>query len=456
MKFDEDQLEAIRAKNNVLVVAGAGSGKTTTIVGKINHIIDNNIYTKEEVLVISFTNETVKSLKEKVKYNIDIKTFHKLALDVIKKKDNLNELATDYDLKYIIKEYLLSYGKHNKSAKYKLDRLLSFNDINQIINLIFSFINIYKCNYSNMDYLYYLYNKSYFTDKYYLELIIGIYITYQTELKSSLKKDFNDLIIDATNYILNKEVILKYKYIIIDEFQDISLIRFNLVMAIIKTNNGNLFAVGDDYQSIYRFSGCDLSLFINFDKYLPDVKIMQLNHNYRSNQSLVNIANKFIMKNKLHLPKNTLCIKDVSLPIKVIYYKNKKTIINKVLNIVDGNSLILGRNNRDKDIFNITENDNVKFLTVHSAKGMEEDNIILINLYNDSLGFPSKILKEDLIMKVLKSDYIMHEEERRLFYVALTRSKNYLFLLVPYENQSVFVKELIKENKKKMEFIHFD
>lgn len=456
MNYDEDQIKAIKEMDNTLVIAGAGSGKTTTIVGKVDYLLKNNYYKEEELLIISFTNETVNSLKSRIKYNIDIKTFHKLALDIIKNVDNNISISNDYYLKYITEEYINSYGTYNKKTNIIIKRILKTKNKTSLINLIITFINVYKCNFINIDYLFNLYNNSIFLDKYYLKLILDIYIIYKRELESCGKADFNDLIIKASEYIKNNKVKTKYKYIIIDEFQDISLIRYKLIENILKQNNGKIFAVGDDFQSIYRFSGCDLSLFIDINKLIPDLKILKLNHNYRNNQSLVNIANKFVLKNKKQIIKNTICHKDSNMPIKIVFYKNKKEILNKIIKEIEGNILVLGRNNIDKDVFNVKEDNNIKFLTIHKAKGLEEDNVILLNLYNNRYGFPSKIKNEKIISKLLKKDYIMHEEERRLFYVALTRTRNNIYLLVPKENYSIFVQEIIQDNKKNLDYIYLD
>lgn len=454
MKYDCDQIKAIEALGNTLVIAGAGSGKTSTIIGKVDYLIKNNLYKRDEILIISFTNESVNSIKEKLKHKVDVSTFHKLALNIL--KDNITEISNDYDLKYIIREYLLSYATHNKKTKVIYNRLLKNSNLDELVNLIFSFINIYKSNYSNIDTLFNLYNKSIFTNKYYFKLILDIYIVYLRELESSNKHDFNDLIINATKLINENKVTLKYKFVIIDEFQDSSLIRFNLVKAIINKTNGNLFVVGDDYQSIYRFSGCDLGLFINFKSYLKDANTIFLNNNYRNNQSLIDIANNFIMKNKHQIKKKTFCHKDSFKPIKIVFYKDRQKSLEKLLTKINGNVLILGRNNIDKDNFNVIENKNIRFLTVHKSKGLEEDNVIIINLYNSRLGFPSLIKNHQILNKILTNDYIIHEEERRLFYVALTRSKNNVYLLTPVNNYSVFIRELIWNYQEKIEIINID
>ena len=179
------------------------------------------------------------------------------------------------------------------------------------------------------------------------------------------------------------------------------------------------------------------------------------NYNYRNNQTLINIANNFIQKNKNQIKKNTICLKDTDKPIKIIFYKNHKNIIEKVLKKINTNVLILGRNNKDKTIFNIQENDKIKFLTIHKSKGLEEENIIVINLSNNNNSLPTKIKNHYLIQLLTAKEKILYEEERRLFYVALTRSKNFVYLLVPKNNISIFIKEIIKSNKKDIEIINY-
>jgi len=450
--MNEKQLEAVKITNHTLLIAGAGSGKTFTIINKINYLIENNYYKEDEILVISFTNESVNDIKKKIKYNnVDVKTFHKLGLDLL--KDDNTHIAPSYLLGYIIDEYINSYGKYHKETNKRITRILLESNHQMLKNLIMTFINLYKSNYTDINLIFKLYQKSHFLNKDYLRIILDIYTIYQNELQASGYLDFNDMIITATKNINENKIKTNYKFIIIDEFQDTSLIRFNLIYAIIEKNNAKLFAVGDDYQSIYRFSGCDLNIFINLQKYLPNLKIINLDYNYRNNQTLINIANNFIMKNKKQIKKNTVCIKDTQKPIKIIFYKDPKTIFQKVIDKIDGNITVLGRNNKDKIDYCITENVHIRYLTIHSSKGLEDDNIILINLENKITGLPSKMKNHKILNLIIEKDTYPFEEERRLFYVALTRSRNNVYILVPYTNYSIFIKELIKDYKKYLEII---
>lgn len=445
--MNEKQLEAVKSLENTLVVAGAGSGKTFTIVNKIKYLLDNNIYKEKELLVISFTNESVKDLKRKIDHNLDIMTFHKLAITLI---NNPNmKISNEYYLKFIINEYFNSYGIYNKKHNKLIKRILNEVDIDNLKKLIFTFINLYKSNYNDINYLLNLYQKSHFINKIYFKIILEIYHIYNQELESSNLYDFNDMIKIATNNINNNQIKTNYKYIIIDEFQDTSLNRFKLINAIMKQNNAKIFVVGDDYQSIYRFSGCNLDIFLNFNKLVNNLNIINLDYNYRNPKEIIDVANSFIMKNKNQIKKETICLKNINKPIKICFYKNKRTAIEKILKYIDSKYLILGRNNKDKDLFNVQDK---PFLTIHKSKGLEEDNIILINLTNNNNSLPSKIKNHKIINKIIKTDYYPYEEERRLFYVALTRTRNNIYLLVPKSNYSIFIKELMKNYKKYIEY----
>lgn len=447
--MNEKQLEAVKSLENTLVVAGAGSGKTFTIVNKIKYLLDNNIYKENELLVISFTNESVNDLKRKIDYNLDIMTFHKLAITLINNPDM--KISNEYYLKFIINEYFNSYGKYNKKQNKLIKRILQEMDIDNLKKLIFTFINLYKSNYNDINYLLNLYQKSHFINKIYFKIILEIYHIYNQELESSNLYDFNDMIKIATNNINNNLIKTNYKYIIIDEFQDTSLNRFKLIDAIIKQNNAKIFVVGDDYQSIYRFTGCNLDIFLNFNKLVNNLNIINLDYNYRNPKEIIDVANSFIMKNKNQIKKETICLKNINKPIKICFYKNKRTAIEKILKYIDTKYLILGRNNKDKDLFNVQDK---PFLTIHKSKGLEEDNIILINLTNNNNSLPSKIKNHKVINKIIKTDYYPYEEERRLFYVALTRTRNNIYLLVPKSNYSIFIKELMKNYKNYIEYIN--
>lgn len=456
---DNYQEKAILCPTNCLLIAGAGAGKTFTIVGKINYLIENNIYNEKEILVISFTNKSIEDLQKKIKYNIDILTFHKLAMNILKDHQFNFEIASSNTLEYIIFEFfhsltdqkliqeILKYYK-----EYDYQSFLKSSKYKNLISTIKTFINLFKTNNCTKKDI----KKAFYSNSLITKLILIVMNLYDQELKSSNQMDFDDLISTATTIITK---FYKYKYIIIDEFQDTSLLRWNLVKKLLDTNKALIFAVGDDFQSIYHFSGCNVDLFLNFSSLIPNSTILKLKYTYRNSQSLIDIAGKFILKNKAQINKELISSKDLKKPIRFINYFNPKkalkNLIEKLLPIYD-DILILERNNSDinkyitkefkkENDYLLYKNHKIRLLTIHSSKGLEADVVILINLINDKMGFPSQIKNPTIIESInsLNDDFLF-AEERRLFYVALTRTKNEIYLLTPFFNKSIFVKELKK------------
>lgn len=316
----------------------------------------------------------------------------------------------------------------------------------------------------------------------FLNIVKPIFIKYQEELQSNEKIDFNDMINIATDIVRDGTAQLGYKYIIIDEYQDISVSRFNLIKEIKNKTNAKVMCVGDDWQSIYRFAGSDIDLFTNFKNYFGYYELLKIEKTYRNSQELINIAGKFVMKNPKQLKKDLRSDKHHSNPLRILgYEKDCLTAIKNAINeIVHGfgpeaDITILGRNNFDIDFIKESSNGEFKlvksngqvlvryakyldlkinYLTVHRSKGLEAGNVIIINLENKLLGFPNKISDDPILSMVLTDlDVFAFAEEKRLFYVALTRTKNTTYLIVPDSKQSVFVQELIKDFKIKYEFV---
>lgn len=171
-----------------------------------------------------------------------------------------------------------------------------------------------------------------------------------------------------------------------------------------------------------------------------------IKYTYRNSQELIDISTKFVMKNKSQIKKKLLSHKHLDKPIEFIYYINPYIVFKKLYNKLkkeNNDLLILGRNNFDINKF--SKEEIKEFMSVHSSKGLEAENVILINLTDGLYGFPNKIINSKLIEELHPSDKTyLYAEERRLFYVALTRAKNKVYILVPFFNKSIFIKELKK------------
>lgn len=460
-ELDRDQIKLLINDCNSFVIAGAGSGKTLTILGKISYLIEKKNINPENILVISFTNASVNDIKRRINYNINVFTFHKLAINILNKNQVSYSICNNDLLKYTIKEYLITCTKNEQQKILKFinfynsyDMFLKSQHFKKFCSIIETFINLYKANnYNTNDILSINYTE---LQKHILTIIFKIYKKYLEEKNSMKKLDLDDLIKYSTQYVSNKK--LNFKYIIIDEFQDTSLIRLNLVKQLYLSEKSKIIVVGDDWQSIYRFSGCDLTLFLNFSKFFPNVFEIKLSNTYRNSQELINIASKFIQKNPTQIKKQLLSKKHNLTPIILAPYKNKskklKDILNHLLSI-SNDILILSRNNEDilqyidNDIIIINEKILYKsilipFLTIHKSKGLEAKYTIILNCNNEHLGFPCQIENCSIINKTFEKEKFTYSEERRLFYVALTRCKEQVFILYDKKSPSLFIKELKK------------
>lgn len=427
--LDKYQLKAVTSKRKVtLVLAGAGCGKTFTIVKKIEYLINILNVDPKSILCISFTNAAVNDLKEKINSKVDVMTFHKLALKIIgKKKEVLTEdILTDIIMDSFSNDKLYGLYKMGKKDMYELVR---------------TFINLFKSNNYSLDKFYDFINKANGKDKVLLKEIMKCYICYESYLNKENLMDFNDMINIATNKLDTSKV--RYKYIIIDEYQDTSLAKLNLIKKLAKLSNSNLFMVGDDFQSIYRFTGSNVKIITNFRTYFPFAKLIKLKNTYRNSKELLKVAGKFIMKNPFQIKKNLKSSISITNPVEIVYYNDLNHAMNKVIKEDKVNNLfILSRNNSDLEKISIGKVDYQK-MSAHKSKGLQSDYVFIININNSSNGFPNKYVDHEILKYVNNyKEYYPYEEERRLFYVALTRCKKKVYLFVPKDKESIFIKEL--------------
>jgi len=487
--LDEQQLLPILENEPFsLILAGAGSGKTLTMIGKVKYLLEEKQYKPEEICCISFTNETVNNLKLQILKNcnkeIPVYTFHKLALLILDFYKEEFLIAPSNLLEEVIDDFFINSCYQHVTLRNAFFHLFSFTPFktkktwNKVLQskefkkakrTIHTFLKLMKSNgYTKESFSDFFEGKKY---KNFLFLIYTIYILYERKLKENHWIDFDDMMLLATDILRKKGCPFPFKHIIVDEFQDTSFLRFSLIQEIVKQNQSSFCVVGDDYQSIYHFSGCDLELFLHFQDYYPTAKLYKLEMTYRNSMELIQTASSFITKNPYQLKKNLQCNKSREKPIKIIFFQNQSTVLEKILKriSISNEILILGRNHFDIHSYtknlNYTKNDKnylefekfpnrrIKYLTIHAAKGLESDVVILLNVQDHIYGIPSKLKEEKILSLVKTKQSFPYEEERRLFYVALTRTKKDIFLLVPRENPSSFIKEIKKE--KNVEILHF-
>ena len=344
-----------------------------------------------------------------------------------------------------------------------------------VFNLLLSFITLMKANEKTIDGLLeslvpeaghmMTFNEK--RNRYILiQVVKPFFDAYQAELEKNYEIDFTDAIIQATA-ICREGLWKHYDYILVDEFQDISVDRYKFLQALRSEKpKTKLYCVGDDWQSIFRFAGSDMALFYDFEEYFGFTELCKIETTYRFHQPLIEKSSAFIMKNAAQKEKT----------IKTPEGDSKKTFLNfvkcgsdddgvlhEVEKIVqslpkDDSVLLMGRYNYDvmsvgfkgeighsdnRLKVNIAGRD-IFFLSVHSAKGLEADHVILVNCNQGAYGFPSLIEDDPILDFVLsKSEQYPFAEERRLFYVAMTRAKKRMYVLYDEQRPSPFISEFM-------------
>ena len=299
------------------------------------------------------------------------------------------------------------------------------------------------------------------------DIIKPFYEEYERTLDRNYEIDFTDAIIQATE-LCRKGLWKHYEYILVDEFQDISVDRYKFLQALRSDNpKTKLFCVGDDWQSIFRFAGSDMSLVYEFEKYFGYTEQCKIETTYRFHQPLIDKSSEFVMKNKEQKEKTIKTPNGDTYKTFLNFVKcdgededGVKKEVEKIIADIPTNQsiLLLGRYNYDavsvgyKGKMEFSENRmmvkvggrEIPFLSVHSAKGLEADHVILVNCNQGAYGFPSLIEDDPILDFVLsKSEAYPFAEERRLFYVAMTRARMRMYVLYDQKRPSPFIGEFL-------------
>jgi len=367
--------------------------------------------------------------------------------------------------------------------------------IRKLINLVCRFISNFKVNgYQAEEFNRMYHSTQNVRSRLFLDICNDCYLEYERWLKENKAVDFEDMINESARIlkeVKDMEQKLDFKYIIVDEYQDISRQRFDLTKALSEVTDAKIIAVGDDWQSIYAFSGSDITLFTKFAEKMGYAKMLKIVKTYRNSQDVIDIAGSFIQRNSEQISKQLISPKRIEDPVIIYTYDSTskgrdgnrrsganyalssavETALGRLLeykkaeNKTAGPILLLGRFGFDGDhleksgLFEyINRGDKIKsvkypelditFMTAHSSKGLGYDDVIIVNGKNETYGFPSKIEDDPVLAFVIKGDRsIDYAEERRLFYVAMTRTKNRVFFVAPEQNPSEFLLELKRDYK---------
>ena len=449
-----------------LIVAGAGSGKTTTILGKILYLLQSGFASPPEILVLSFTHDSATEFRERFSReyyqtfaeqillrkspppNITIETFHSLALKL------LRSLWPDFSV---------VADKTDPADDTSSDS----DDKTTLTSIIREFLDLHELEPETVAQI-----ASKFSSEEYRKLFLTVFEQYRGELLGLLEKHratFSGLIKLAIRYLRSGQIKTRYRYIIVDEYQDLSALRQEFLHLLIESSQANLFAVGDDWQAIYGFSGSRVDFTLNFRRFWGDFSLHRISKTYRFGPTLAGLSSSFIMQDHAQIRKQIRSQKEDALePVVEISGDSERLdleVLTHYFESLPGNSsiLLLGRFQIDQfrlvhcSKFKLTPDGiefqtrpdlKIRFLTVHQSKGLESDYVIILNNREAKLGFPAHVkdppLKTELIKiaEELRLDQVSVNEERRLFYVALTRAKQQVILLTVDGKESSFIMEL--------------
>lgn len=386
-----------------------------------------------------------------------------------------------------------------RSNKEVMEMLISTEEnryIRKLVSLITRFIQNFKTNgFCQDEFTRMYYSTQNVRSRLFLNICEDCYVEYERFLKENNAIDFEDMINESARILRDVAEMkqkLAFDYVIVDEYQDISHQRFDLVSALHNVTDAKIVAVGDDWQSIYAFSGSDITLFTKFREKMGYGNLQKIVRTYRNSQEVIDIAGNFIQKNKEQIEKDLISPKRITDPVIIYTYDSTKKAPNGNLRtgvnyaiahaievaleqIIQYNKqenkpyqssiLLLGRYGFDGDLLEKTglfeyinrgtkiksvkyPNLNITFMTAHASKGLGYDNVIVINGRNETYGFPSKIEDDPVLSFVIKGDTaIDYAEERRLFYVAMTRTKNRVYFIAPEQNPSEFLLEIKHDYK---------
>ncbi|SFW39125.1 DNA helicase-4 [Prevotellaceae bacterium HUN156] len=392
-----------------------------------------------------------------------------------------------------LREELIEHGfkLQPRSSKEVFEKIVNTEEnryISRLVNLVCTFIQNFKTNgYAEEKFFAWDATSKNERTKLFLQICEQCYHEYTKRLKERHAIDFEDMINDSARILREAEaqnLKLDFKYIIVDEYQDISRQRFDLTKELSNLCDAKIIAVGDDWQSIYAYAGSDITLFTHFKETFGYGLELRITKTYRNAQEIIDIAGGFIQKNTEQIKKALISPKHISNPVIIQTYTEEvdrkqyegrggkyflvgETVEKLMKEILQENPhssiLLLGRYGFDG--FNLTKSSDfvywektgnvtsktfadieMEFMTVHRAKGLGYDNVIIINSVDSVYGFPSKIQDDPVLHYVVKTDRsIEYAEERRLFYVALTRTKNRVYIVTPQQRPSEFVRELVRD-----------
>lgn len=386
-KYSDEQLRAINTiSTHTAVIAGAGTGKTSVLIERLKKIIESGV-SKSDILAITFTKKAANEMKERLNIDeVQILTFDAFCYALVKDTHSINMFTS--------------------SKEFSKQELLSFN--------------IYDANYKT-------------------EKKPKGYSKYREYKIRHKLYDFNDIEYLALKII--KQQGISYKYILVDEFQDTNNLQYEIFASLIN-NNTNTFIVGDPDQSIYKFRGANNKLINRYiDKFKAEVNI--LTNNYRSSRNIITYANMSISNNIKRINKILVPNSLNNGTVKILLFNNENIEYNYIIKICNQctskkySIAILFRNHEQGYLYKryyYNSYFKISIMSIHESKGLEFDVVFIIGV------------NKGVFPQSFNVDLDTLEEERRLFFVAITRAKKELYIS-SNDKVSKFVREI---KRKKM------
>lgn len=468
----------INGEDSVLVLAGAGSGKTSVLVARAAWLLHRNEAMPEQILLLAFGRKAAQEMNERIQARlhteaVQAKTFHALALHIIQhatpKAPAISRLETDGAQRHalLIKTWQQQCTEKKAQAKgwrewlseemawdvpdgeFWLDTRLAA----RLGGRLDRWLGLMRMQGgSQNDMLALADDEQRPRLQRGLRLMAPLLKAWKAALKEEGAVDFSGLIHQAVNLLDKGRFISPWKHILVDEFQDISPQRARLLAALRRQNlRTRLFAVGDDWQAIYRFSGAELTLTTAFEHHFGRGERCALDTTYRFNDRIGEIANTFVQQNPLQLkkPLNSLRAGDKK-AVTLLPEVQLEALFDKLSSYVtpEERILVLARYHPLRpamlDKASVRwPNLLIDFMTIHASKGQQADYVVIVGLNDGKEGFPA-LPRESLLEQVLlpQLEPFADAEERRLLYVALTRAKHRVWLLYDRDAPSVFVEQL--------------
>ncbi|EIC84761.1 DNA helicase IV [Serratia sp. M24T3] len=477
--LNDSQCRAVvNGEDAVLVLAGAGSGKTSVLVARAGWLLLRQEALPEQILLLAFGRQAADEMNTRIKERLKIdgikaKTFHALALHIIqegsKKSPKISKLETDSKARrsLLVKTWQQQCAEKKAQASgwrqwlteelewevpegdYWKNKALA-ERLGSRLERWLGLMRSHGGSQAEMieqasEEVRELFQKR-------IRLMGPLSKAWKAKLKEEDAVDFSGLIHQAVNILEKGRFVSPWKHILVDEFQDISPQRAQLLSALRKQNSQtNLFAVGDDWQAIYRFSGAELQLTTAFAHHFGEGAQCALDTTYRFNDRIGEIANRFVLQNPHQLKK----------PLNSLTKGNKKNVVilpedqlEKLFDKLSGFAedddqiLILGRYHHLRpEVLQKAATRwpklNLDFMTIHASKGQQAEYVIIVGLHEGNDGFPAAA-RESVMEQVLlpEPEDFADAEERRLLYVAITRAKHQVWLMQDKSRPSVFVEQL--------------